>query len=362
MTNWLPPLNVNFHNIIGVEIYTDSIEAQNFFTSEYQYHRVGKKPDGIPSVNMRFRQSNILPLTRHGYTLHTHKLLARWVYKIQLAQDQIELDVSGNQMSIAMVHHMLLHHSIRYLAAQHGVLMLHAGAIAHNDRSLIFSGKGGTGKTTTTSLLLEHGGQAWALHADDYVFLGPGLNSQAYLTRCHLYRDLLKWIPEIEERLTRSERLKLEVFGRLRYWSKEGIKLAVRLPVERLWPDNTPQISAVPAAFLLLERSDVSQLSISPVGEIETPRDTLISMNFSEARHFLQLVWKNHAVADFAGWLSEWKKIETQLLNYQLTNTAIYQLSLPINSRHTPENTAGLLGELQVLTEKEMNTDVRPTK
>jgi hypothetical protein len=144
----------------------------------------------------------------------------------------------------------------------------------------------------------------------------------------------------------------LEVFGRLRSWSKEGIKLAVRLPVDRLWPDHSPQISAVPAAFLLLERADVRRLSMSPLGEIETPRDTLINMNFSEARHFLKLVRKNHAVSNFAGWLSEWKRIETQLLSHQLSNTAVYQLCLPINSPHTPHNTAGLLGELELLAER----------
>ncbi len=362
MTNWLPQLNINFHNITGVEIYTDTLEAQNFFASEYQYHLVDIKPDGIPSVTMRFRQRNSLLPNSSGYTTHTHKLLARWGYRIQLSKDHIELDVIGNQMSIAMVHHMLLHHSIRYLAAQQGVLMLHAGAISHNGRSLIFSGKGGTGKTTTTSLLLAQGGQAWSLHADDYVFLGPGSKSLAYLTRCHLYRDLLKWVPEIEGRLTRSERRKLEVYGRLRSWSKEGIKLAVRLPVERLWPDNAPQFTAVPAAFLLLDRSDVSQLTISPVAELETPLSTLISMNFSEARHFLQLVKKNRAVTDFAGWLGEWKQIETQLLSDQLANTAVYRLSLPVKSQPTPQNTSALLGELEVLSEKELRADVQPTQ
>lgn len=362
MTNWLPPLNVNFHNIVGVEIYTDSPTAQNFFASEYQHHLVETKPDGIPSVTIRFRQRHSFLPNSSGFTTHTHKLLARWGYRIQLAKDHIDLDVIGNQMSIAMVHHMLLHHSIRYLAAQHGVLMLHAGAIAHNNRSLIFSGKGGTGKTTTTSLLISHGGQAWSLHADDYIFLGPGSKSRAYLTRCHLYRDLLKWVPEIEERLTPSERRKLEVYGRLRSWSKEGIKLAVRLPVERLWPDNVPQFTAVPAAFLLLDRSDVSQLTISPVVDIETQQNTLISMNFSEARHFLELVQKSHAVADFAGWLSEWKQIETHLLSDQLANTGVYRLSLPAKSQPTLQNTAVLLGDLEILSEKEMKADVQPAQ
>ena len=360
MTNWLPPLYVNFHNIIGVEIYSDSPSAQNFFAAEYQHHLVDTKTVGIPSVTIRFRQRYTFLPNSSGFTAHTHKLLARWGYRIQLAKDHIELDVNGNQMSIAMVHHMLLHHSIRYLAAHHGVLMLHAGAIAHNNRSLIFSGKGGTGKTTTTSLLLAQGGQAWSLHADDYVFLGPGSRSLAYLTRCHLYRDLLKWVPEIEERLTPSERRKLEVYGSLRSWSKDGIKLAVRLPVERLWPSNTPQFSAVPAAFLLLDRSKVSQLTISPVMEIENALSTLISMNFSEARHFLHLVQKSRAVADFAVWLSEWKQIETQLLRDQLTNTAIYRLSLPIKSQPMPQNTAALLGKLEVLSEKEIRADVQP--
>ena len=88
-----------------------------------------------------------------GYTFHQHKLLARWGYRMQVSPERIELDVIGNRLSVPMVHHMLLHPSLRYLSARQGVLLLHAGAVSHLGKSLIFTGYGGAGKTTTTALV-----------------------------------------------------------------------------------------------------------------------------------------------------------------------------------------------------------------
>jgi len=324
------PLCFNFHDLVTAEVTTDRQEDRAFFEAEYRYHLVESTPPGLPGVTLRFRRGPGLSRLPQGYTFHQHKLLARWGYCMRLGDERIELDVIGNQLAVPMVHHMLLHPSLRYLSARRGVLLLHAGAVTHRGRSLIFTGQGGAGKTTITSLVLAGGGADWSPHGDDYIFIGPGPQSLAYMTRSHLYRDLLRWVPEVAKRLSRSERARVEFFSSIRRWSGDRLKWAVRLPIERLWPGRELERSAEPVAIILLERDPSAQHPhLSPLETGELPLDELIAMNFYEARYFLKLLQKCRAIADFPAWLQAWQERERALLGERLQEIPAYRLKLP---------------------------------
>jgi hypothetical protein len=320
----LPPQVYRFHDIAAVEVWSDSPFARAFFEAEYGYHRVDGPQTGLPHAFLDFRLDSAPP---EGFTRHVHKLLARWDYRLTISPGEIELHVYGNRVAVSMVHHMLVHPSLRWLAAGGGTLLLHAGAVAKNGKSLIFTGKGGAGKTTTTSLILASEND-WQLHSDDYVFLGSG-QSKAYVTRSHLYRDLLKWVPEIGARLTPWERIRLEFLGAVRKYSGERLKWAVRLGPERLWPGKTIADTATPAAILLLERAKVSTPELIPVDDINGTVNDLLEMNFGEARHFLTLLQKTGALDK--QWLAAWKHTERTLLTKVLAETPTYRLVLPFS-------------------------------
>jgi hypothetical protein len=322
-------LNFDFHGIVAVQVYTTSPQVSTFYKAEYKYHQVNSLNPDTPKVLLDFKyRPGWIPCPT-GYTRQTHKALAHWVYRIEFSNNQIFIDAYGNHFAIPMVHHMLLHPALRYLASQKGVLMLHAGAVAHHRSSLIFTGHGGAGKTTTTSLTLALGGHNWAVHADDYVFLSTGPKSLAYITRSHLYRDLITLIPKLGNQLTPSERLRLAIYGRLRSLSRDQITWPVRLPVNRLWPDHPIVKTAVPAAFLLLEKSSSDDLELKYIAPNDVPVDSLIKMNFHEARHFLNLVRKNQAISNFTSWLAEWQTNEHALLEQRIKEIPVYLLERP---------------------------------
>jgi len=271
---------------------------------------------------------------------------------MQIDPERVELDVIGNRLAIPMVHHMLLHPSLRYLSARRGVLLLHAGAVSHLGKSLIFTGYGGAGKTTTTALLLAGGGADWAPHGDDYIFLGPGPASLAYMTRSHLYSDLLKWVPEVAERLNAGERPRLELFSLIRRWSGERLKWAVRLPIERLWPGREMAKSAKPAAVILLARDPSAQRpSLHAVEANEALTSDLVRMNFYEARHFLNLVQKSGSVPDYETWLEGWQDCERALLQERLREVPVYRLALPGEAGSPAAFREALVDELRRLVE-----------
>jgi len=318
-----------FHGAALFQLFSDDPEAIAFFSAEYAFHKATTVVEKQPSVVLRFtRCDGVLPELA-GYTRHTHKVLARWAYRIEFAPQRIEIHAVGNRMSIPMIHHMLVHPSLRYLCAERQVMMLHAGAISRHGKSLIFTGHGGAGKTTTTSLVLAFGGEEWGLHADDYVFLTSGPRSMAYLTRSHLYRNLLAWVPQIKPVLTPVERLRVETFGFIRAWSGERLKWPVRLPAERLWPRRRVAVSALPVGILFLGRGEVGAPQIQPQPYSDALLDELIAMNFSEARHFLHLVQKCGAQPAYESWLAQWQERERKILWSVLHQTPIYRLILP---------------------------------
>jgi hypothetical protein len=213
--------------------------------------------------------------------------------------------------------------------------MLHAGAVANSGYSLVFTGHGGAGKTTTTSLILASGGTEWSIHADDYVFLAPDSTTLAYITRSHLYKDLLRWVPDVGSRLTPPERLRLEGYGRLRSWSGERIKWPVRLPAERLWPDYQLNRQAKLAGLVILQQDwiDAPQLIRLQPGDV--PVMELIEMNFSEARHYRNLLAKNHPKQDVERLFDDWQASELNLLTQRIEETQVYLLKRPIDSSGT---------------------------
>ena len=271
--------------------------------------------------------------------------MARWAYQVGLQAQKVSIQAYGNPLSVSLIHHMLVHHSLRYLVSYQNTLMLHAGAVVFRGRSLILTGHGGVGKTTLTSLLLSRGGSEWSVHADDYVFLTAKGESLAYLTRAHVYRSLLGPVPEIKRVLTPAERLRLEAYWRLR--TLAGIKLPVRVPLARLWPGRPVAIKAVPAGLVVLERGGVSQPVLRQLSPEQAPLDDLLAMNFGEAGHYLDLVGRCLPAAEWQTLAAGWRQREKEVLQQVVQRIPVYSLTIPQQVAHL--NNSALFDSLAAL-------------
>jgi len=314
----MKPLFFTFEQAAALQVETDWPLARDFFAGEYAFHADNALNTSLPTLRVRIENR-----PRPGWEVHRHKALAKWQYAVQFEQAAAQISASGNSWALPMIHHMLIHPALRWLAAGQGTLLLHAGGVVKNGKSILLTGEGGAGKTTTTSLALASGG--WQIHADDYVFLRPGVGSRAYVTRSHLYLSLLRWVPEVANRLTLWERLKLEFFGRARDWSGERLKWPVRLPLQRLWPQAPIAPIARPAALVLLRRGE--QTRLTPLEDLPQAAESLIKMNFGEARHFIHLLKKSGAFS--TPWLEAWQTQERHLLRQLCQEIPLYQLELP---------------------------------
>jgi hypothetical protein len=341
-------LEFNFHDNVGLHIDTEDPRAIDFYTLEYGHHS-GRVGDHLPGVRLHWQGSNFGRKRKSGAVPHTHKIFARWTYALFLDQDKITIHAAGNQFALPMVHHMLVHPSIRLLCSRRGTLLLHGSAVARNGGSVIFTGHGGTGKTTTSSILLSDDDLLWQVHADDYVFINPGEGTYAYLTRAHLYKDLLKIVPSVSKRLSLSEQIQIAIFGAIRELSRDQIKWPVRIPLERLWPERTFCETASLTAIVVLERSNKgSDVEIVPL-EDDMIVDDLLSMNFYEARHFINLVAPFEGVSWPENWLDDWRENERDALTLIVNQSKIYKMRIPLDQKRARATEEGLRREISGL-------------
>ena len=344
----LPPLFFNYHDLVGESITTEDPGAARFFAEECHSHRVDSLPPDIPQVELNFHPlSGRVPA---GYVRASHKVMARWAFQLSVQPDRVAIRAYGNPLSVPLIHHMLVHHGLRYLVSYRDALMLHAGAVVYRGRSLILTGQGGVGKTTLTSLLLSRGGSEWSVHADDYVFLTSAGESLAYLTRAHVYRSLLTPVPELKQVLTAAERLRLEAFWRLR--TLAGIKLPVRIPLARLWPGRPVVEKAIPAALVVLQRGEVSQPVLRQLSPEQAPIDDLLEINFGEACNFLNLAMRSLPAPVWISMVEQWRRNEQAILQQVVQRIPVYSLTIPqlaaqLDNSALFDSLAGLVGQSQ---------------
>jgi hypothetical protein len=315
----------DFHGLVGLRVQTDASFVADYFRAEYG-PAAGPISAELPTVVLRWTESGLPRRPGANYRLKIHKGLARWYYRIRFEDASIRIEGAGNQMAVPMVHHMLVHGCLRYLCSRRNALLLHAAALAQGDRSLVFAGPGGVGKTTVSSMVLDQGGPGWELHADDYVFLTATGATYSYPSRAHLYADLLKQVPDISGQLSARQRAHLTAFGLVRQISGERIKWPLRVESSLLWPDRKTAPYARMQALLLLERGEAKEINLEPIGDIEHLVDEIIQVNFKEARHTIELLEGFETPMDY---LAEWKSRERMMLRRALQDAPAFRLQMP---------------------------------
>lgn len=346
----MDPLNFDFHHYVGLQIETDDPWIRSYFLSEYGF-AAGSTGSKHSMVRLVLRHSWLPAFPGRGFRLRVHKVFARWFYRVRIEEDNVLIEAVGNRAAVPMIQHMLVHPSLRYLCSRSGVLLLHGASISRSGRSLILTGHGGAGKTTTSALMLSSDDTEWAMQGDDYTFVGPDGETLAYATRAHLYRSILGYLPELADRLRPRERLHLTIFGLIRRVSGESIRWPLRMRLGQLWPDRRVEPKAALAGILMLRRVSEGDVVIEPSTDLSTMLDVLIQMNFHEARHYLRLVRLQMDADVFSRWRSAWAERERELLERLVGNAPVYWLNLPQNHDSDRASYRQLAAGLKMLLE-----------
>lgn len=299
-------------------------QATRWMAEELAFHRVST-PNGPTRVSLRFDSRGAIG--GGGWQHYSRRLVARWRYRVEMSDQLVAIEAYGTRLSIPLVFHMLVSPAVRLMSARSGSLMLHSGTVSENGQSIMFAGKGGAGKTTTTSMLLQKGGQNRGLQSDDYTFFSNGV-TLPFVTRSHLYGDLLEWVPEIRSSLTRAEVIRARAFQTARNWSGGALRWPVRVPQHRLWGERTVDGKARPRLLLVLERGEVEEPTLLQTSSSKAA-SFLLEMNFGEASRFIELLAKQYGEAWTASLVSEWRELEQELIGQLVRSVPVKALVMP---------------------------------
>jgi hypothetical protein len=95
-----------------------------------------------------------------------------------------------------------------------------------------------------------------------------------------------------------------------------------------MWPDREYSPQARVAGVLILERGQGDQLELNTLDSHQVPMESLLTMNFFEARHFIRLVKKHHPDSS-EDWLDDWRARERTLLERMTRTIPFYRLTVP---------------------------------
>ncbi len=203
----------------------------------------------------------------------------------------------------ATTSHLLLDHVCPYLLSRFNPLVLHAGCVTKDEKSIIFCGHSGSGKSTISGKIIENG---WNLVSDDLACFNSDYQLLPTYGSIRLWKDsaetMSSYISESQTRLSqRSDKQKLKLKGNL----------------------FSSKAAAFPSAiFLLSANSKDSGFNIEPYSMQQSLID-LISSSFllepkDSSRQFiaLQEILKNSKIYK---------------LSYKQTETSAQEIAKAIN-------------------------------
>jgi uridine kinase len=277
-----------------------------------------------PQVELHYSHSTRWKFPPVNFSQYTHKFLAYFAYKIEFLPNRIRIFTLGNPLSIPIIHHFLLFHSLRYLISKKGFLLLHAGAVVHKENSYIFSGYSGSGKTTITSMLTESGKGEISFHSDDYIIVTPDNKSLAYQTRYHTYINHLTFFPRLKKILKPSEILLLYFFSGIRNVTKCMIRWPLRIKINRMWNSSKITTTANPAALILIYGTNHTTSKIQVAKKDSYAIEKILAMNFFQCEKFIQLIKMSDSISNMDSWLEDWKARERKSIKRMVDCIPVY--------------------------------------
>ena len=195
------------------------------------------------------------------------------------------------------------------------------------------------------SLILSKGKGNWNFQSDDYVFLTLNGFSLTYLTPLHIFRNHLKWFPELRDRLTFQELIKLNFFGLLQKLSRDNMKIPVRVAYDRLWPKQRRQEKVNAKAIAFITKSADKQFYYRRVEPDNEILEELFRINFDELKNFLMLIGKNENIYRLNKWIDNWRDREKEILRQHFKSIKIYRIQCPDLSKRPNKEEINLLFE-----------------
>ncbi|MGB2726930.1 MAG: hypothetical protein WBD09_00435 [Halobacteriota archaeon] len=187
------------------------------------------------------------------YTEDSYKL-AKWRIEIIPNEDKYMINIEPNNLARFFISGFFIDFIIQYILTKKGYSILHSSGVSKNGLAYLFSGRGGSGKTSIGIHLVSSEGE-YKFLGDDFIIVHRGY-THPYITPLNLFTYNLN--PFLLKNLNRKKRAMM-FFKKVLYSLTRGYaKFFTKLNPREAFPEKIGSKSKLSKVFIILPRNTKS--------------------------------------------------------------------------------------------------------
>lgn len=206
--------------------------------------------------------------------------MAKWSFEVLGLDDQCTtVKISSNVFGYLWMSGFIIEFLIHFKLNRKGISIVHASGLTQNRQGILFSARGGGGKTSIALNLLDHG---YKLLGDNFVILKDG-EIFSYLSPLNIFFYNLTGI--LKQTITGRSKIDLKFKYMFYIFTNKNIKIFSKINPKRLFPDKIAEESGLNQIILLVPKEKFEGRKITKAAllkklQINQLMDTLFFTNY----------------------------------------------------------------------------------
>jgi len=212
---------------------------------------------------------------------------------------------------------------IHYKMNEKGYPILHASCVSKDNRGFMFSGSGGTGKTTITMNLLEKG---FKMLGDNYIILKKG-EVFSYLSLLNIFTYNLA--PIIKSNLGVKNKIILGLKEIIYRVTQGYIKIFTKLNPKEIFPELTIDKIKLDTVFLILRKKELKEMQIKKIDKIKLCEYLVTTQMLDNTCLFLPYIAEYSYIFPESKLATYWERYKKNLEENLPDDILIYKVEVP---------------------------------
>ena len=333
--------NFNVDDIIRFKIN----DKQNIFKSyfknglikEYENYKVNNvvNPDFV--INIQNFQPNVAFILDSKYYLNNGYLstndeykLAKWSIEIKKTDQEFVININPNLFGRFFISGFFVDPILHYVLTMRGYSVIHSAGVSNNGEAFLFSGRGGSGKTTLSINLMNYNTNYNYL-GDDFSIIKEGF-AYPFITPLNLFTYNID--KKTYKRLSYKNKLNL-LFSQLIYFGTlKYAKFFIKMNLKDYFNKRITQKSKIKKLFLLYQ---TNKEYIDVVEESKKNAIKILTYNQMLDSEFIPKYLLQYGFFDPNSDLNNfWSNYKNNLRLNLTSNIKFYKISVP---RYHDKNT-----------------------
>lgn len=243
----------------------------------------------------------------------------KWQFELKdIDQEKTIVKIHSNLFGYMWMVGFIIEFLIHYKMNLKGYPIIHASAVGKNNNGVIFSARGGGGKTTIAMKLLENG---FEILGDNFVIVNNG-RILSYLTPLNIFKYNLT--PIVYSHLTFKQKFILNLKNILYKVTLNYIKIFTTLNTKKLFPDKLRDEIKLNNVFVIIPSEEYSIDSISKLEFV----DYMLYNQKLDTLLFLPYIFEYSYIFPDSKLAKHWENYKKNLIDNLSDEIKIYKVQV----------------------------------